>query len=296
MLWAYFSYLAVPDHLVGQPAGGDPLVPRAAAATAGSTSRSRSCSATSRCPSCCCSRATSSATSCCAASRSFILCMRLVDLFWLVAPAFRKESVRLQLAGPRRAGRARRHLAGVLLHAAEEAAAAAAARSAPARRLWNMETTTRQHPSTHRSRARAPRRRRLGRRQVRHRLCVAGACSRRSRCCFGTCSIATWTRARRGRRRPLDPAEESAATAEPRLQADAGAATSKAMRAAEEQIGSTATAGWTSRRASCGSRSSARWTCWRSAACRRGPQPPARQLQRRPKRTGDEAHAAGGTQ
>ena len=41
--------LAVPHHLVGQPAGGDPLVPPAAARAAGSTSAWRSSSSTSRC-------------------------------------------------------------------------------------------------------------------------------------------------------------------------------------------------------------------------------------------------------
>ena len=41
--------LAVPDHLVGQPAGGDPLVHPARCTAAGSTWRWRSCSSTSRC-------------------------------------------------------------------------------------------------------------------------------------------------------------------------------------------------------------------------------------------------------
>ena len=41
MLWAYLVVLAVPDHLVGQPAGRDSLVPRAAHAAPGASSRSR---------------------------------------------------------------------------------------------------------------------------------------------------------------------------------------------------------------------------------------------------------------
>ena len=50
--------LAVPDHLVGEPARGDSLVPRADAATAGSGSASCCWSASSSCRSSCCCRAT----------------------------------------------------------------------------------------------------------------------------------------------------------------------------------------------------------------------------------------------
>ena len=50
MLWAYLIVLAVPDHLVGQPAGRDPVVPRAAARRLGRGRARAGRSATSCCP------------------------------------------------------------------------------------------------------------------------------------------------------------------------------------------------------------------------------------------------------
>ncbi len=44
----------------------------------------------------------------------FILFMRFVDVFWLVAPGFRQRRVPRELDGFRRAYRHRRHLAGLL--------------------------------------------------------------------------------------------------------------------------------------------------------------------------------------
>ena len=85
--------LAVPDHLVGQPAGGDRLVPAPAADRLARRSAltlvlfhfavpfvlllSR--------------RGQARAASCWSRSRSAILVVRLVDLFWLIAPEFHQR-------------------------------------------------------------------------------------------------------------------------------------------------------------------------------------------------------------
>ena len=82
--------LAVPDHLVRQPARGDPLVPRAACAAAGSGWRCSSSASTSRCRSPCCSRGDLKRDPLALAGVALVLVlMRFIDLFWLVAPAWR---------------------------------------------------------------------------------------------------------------------------------------------------------------------------------------------------------------
>ena len=99
--------LAIPDHLGGQSAGRDPVVPGAACAggweyfalAAGVRPFRAAVRAAAL------ARSSNAISSCCAASPIFILFMRLVDLYWVVAPEFRKGEFVHQLDGFRRAGR-----------------------------------------------------------------------------------------------------------------------------------------------------------------------------------------------
>ena len=100
--------LAVPDHLVGQPAGGDHLVPAPAAHRLALHRRWRSWSFhfARAVPGAAVARRQARAAAAASRSRSAILVVRLVDLFWLIAPAFHQR--RLQSCSwldVRRAGR-----------------------------------------------------------------------------------------------------------------------------------------------------------------------------------------------
>ena len=117
MLWAYFALLAVPDHLVGQPARGDPLVPRTARkggwqwVALGARSLfhfalpflvllsrdvKRHAARWSR------------------SSRSVLIVARFVDLFWLVRPAFAPAGFAVHWLDPAALLGDRRHLAVAL--------------------------------------------------------------------------------------------------------------------------------------------------------------------------------------
>ena len=198
MLWAYFALLAVPDHLVGQPARGDPLVPRAHCTGGWQWVALALVVFHFALPFLCCSRATSSATRAPLAVVARRSCVaRFVDLFWLVAarrctPDGLRASHWLDLGGAAR--RSAGSGCGCSSRQLEDAAAAAARRARAAEggvTAMAAQSSVRRatadgrcrprgarRPSRRRSRCRRRPRRRLVRRRLRR---DAGAL-RRLRC------------------------------------------------------------------------------------------------------------------
>ena len=269
--------LAVPDHLVGQPAGRDRLVHAPAADRLALRRRRAGRRSISPCRSCCCCRGRSSASrSCSSRSRSAILVVRLVDLFWLIAPEFHHDGHRRQLARRRAAAVARRRSGS-----AASSGSCAAARfcrftirsstkrsgrssSAAANRAEDGALSHGERRTSHA----ATTRRRITRRATSTSAAILGFGARpgrrrgRRRTSSSGCCSAISTRredARAARRRiPLAAAQER-----PRCRRSRGCRPTRAqdlsdLRAQRRRRCSTATAGWTRTPASSAFRSTRR--------------------------------------
>ena len=129
MLWAYFTFSQFLIIWSGNLPGGDPLVPRPHARRLAVDRARHRRSSTSPCRSSCCSRSPQAPRPRASrSSRSSSSCMRFIDVFWLVTPAFTPGALQVHWLDIAARARDRRHVALALRPAARGPPAAAAAR------------------------------------------------------------------------------------------------------------------------------------------------------------------------